>query len=227
MELAQLSKHSQRIYGLKFTANTPAIKCLHKALSLIGLEAITAGRTPGQYRYWQYRLQTTEDINQRIQKMLESEKSEPPSPDDYREQLRVNTRDELIEQISDHIKRGYESFLKPWQVFAQNLTNQGCPELQLLRNLSTEVLDKLLNKQINKAFETVSSPEEYAKLLELTKPEQRLAAWEQISLRKPELIPTLLRFVVQNSGLGGGKNEDQTTRLSTIALLSHIRSTAH
>ena len=199
MELAQLSKHSQRIYGLKFTANTPAIKCLHKALSLIGLEAITAGRTPGQYRYWQYRLQTTEDINQRIQKMLESEKSEPPSPDDYREQLRVNTRDELIEQISDHIKRGYESFLKPWQVFAQNLTNQGCPELQLLRNLSTEVLDKLLNKQINKAFETVSSPEEYAKLLELTKPEQRLAAWEQISLRKPELIPTLLRFVVQTA----------------------------
>ena len=63
-ELAALSRHSQRWFGLQFTPRTPAVAAFNKLLGLAGLKAQQDGQ---RERRWQYRLQTAADVAALIQ----------------------------------------------------------------------------------------------------------------------------------------------------------------
>ena len=178
--LARLSKHTQRIHGLQFKDSTPDVRCFHKALNLMGIEIISAGRDTDTKRCWLYRIETCADIEARITAMLASDKCEGPSPDDYRAQLRADTLDELLQQVSSHITQRYESALPSWQKIAKAFIQLGCPELQLLNNLSTEVLDEAVPLVILQGMRAAKTANDLQRIAEFSTREQRQQAWDEL-----------------------------------------------
>jgi hypothetical protein len=64
--LGRLTAHAQRIHGLQFTAKTPAVKCAHRLLQMMGLDVQCLGREGSGGREWQYRLVMPSDITAKL-----------------------------------------------------------------------------------------------------------------------------------------------------------------
>jgi len=121
--LATLSKHSQRILGLQFTASTPIIKAFHKALQMAGLTAHAAGRTN---KLWRYRLQTAGDCQQKIDN--KEGKGKVATYKDKRNLFRAETLIELQQQLSQRLTEVIDVASHEWQAIANELAAMGGAE---------------------------------------------------------------------------------------------------
>ena len=121
--LATLSKHSQRILGLQFTASTPVIKAFHKALQMAGLTAHAAGRTN---KLWRYRLQTAEDCEQKMDS--KEAKGQSATYKDKRNLFRAETLIELQQQLSQRLTEVIDIASHEWQAIANELAAMGGAE---------------------------------------------------------------------------------------------------
>jgi hypothetical protein len=61
--LARFTQHNQRIHGLQFTAATGVLDCLHKLLSMVGLEGHYVGRQSTGDRLREYRIKAVGDAD--------------------------------------------------------------------------------------------------------------------------------------------------------------------
>ncbi|MGP1387352.1 MAG: hypothetical protein ACTS2F_27580 [Thainema sp.] len=120
-EFATLTSHNQRIHGLQFTEKTPDIKCVNKALKLLGLEPACL-RREGEKRISIYGFKSTE---QKLEALLEEldkrQMQEKPTWEVNRKITRAETEDELCEQFRSHLMATVADLQPQWKGFSERV----------------------------------------------------------------------------------------------------------
>jgi hypothetical protein len=142
--LGRLSQHSQRIHGLQFTDKTPDIKCTHKLLSMVGLEAQCLGRQTDGKRLWQYRLKVAGDVEAKLQqKLTATSQGITRTGDLTRQAYRLKTDAEVYQALDEVIQGNIYRHASQWADVKDELLAKYQPSSTSVdRNTVTEVLDK-------------------------------------------------------------------------------------
>ena len=140
IEFARLTRHNQRIHGLQFTERTPAIKCLHKMLQMVGLSTTHTGRVKQVH---QYRLQVEADIKAKIVRALEQAK---PVASLMRESYRLRTWEELRDHLQLHFTEALTSAAPSWDKYAQKLIGRLSDLVSELQLTSMSDLTEVLTR---------------------------------------------------------------------------------
>lgn len=120
-EFATLTSHSQRIHGLQFTTKTPDIKCVNKALKLLGLEPVCL-RRQGEKRISIYGFKTVEQkLDALFEEWDKRNAAELPTWEVNRKITRAETEDELFQQFQSHLLRGIAEAKPQWEEFSSKV----------------------------------------------------------------------------------------------------------
>ncbi|PZO33521.1 MAG: hypothetical protein DCF17_21815, partial [Shackletoniella antarctica] len=123
--LARFTQHNQRIHGLQFTPKTGVLDCLHKLLSMVGLEGHYMGRQSTGDRLREYRLKAVGDIEAKLQ--AELDKDQPRPHDLQRHQLRLNTDSEVYQTLDSVLSGKVRRNAPEWAGVAEELIAQYGP----------------------------------------------------------------------------------------------------
>lgn len=132
--LGRFSAHAQRIHGLQFTAKTPDVKCAHKLLEMVGLEAQSLGRIGNGGREWKYRLATMGDMATKV--ATAGKRPHEPRRRLYRE----STQSEVTAALAAVIEA--KALAPEWAALkADLLARYQASRTSVRENLTTEVVD--------------------------------------------------------------------------------------
>jgi len=134
--LGRLSAHAQRIHGLQFTSKTPAVKCVHKLLKMVGLDGQCIGRVSTGKREYRYRLVTAVDIQAKLAKARRTY--------DLRRRLyRIDTQTEVLQALegvlTDLVNDAGWAAVKT-DLLARYRQNEASSTTSVVKNPITEVL---------------------------------------------------------------------------------------
>lgn len=138
--LTAMSRHEQRIHGLQFTPRTPAVKCLHRLLSMVGVTVVTTERE-GQIRV--YRPKQCEDAIAKMNGATDLQQRRLG-----REVYRLDKLAMVQDAIAQHIQKMMDGARQGWREFEELIRSVGIPaqspvtELQLIDPPLTEVLSQ-------------------------------------------------------------------------------------
>jgi hypothetical protein len=142
-QLAALSRHEQRWLGLQFTEKTPAVKCFHKLLGMVGLEAKCAKRAQGGGTY---RLKTASDVDKAISEIdWKDAGAELKHKRLQRDLYRIEHDPETLTAIATRIRSQGAAALSDWEKYqaalmAETQAQSDRAELQNKPDSLTEVL---------------------------------------------------------------------------------------
>lgn len=140
--LARLSAHSQRIHGLQFTAKTPAIKCVHRLLQIVGCDATCMDRAGSGARERRYRLVSLPDIEAKLAKLAQKGKR----TDDVRRRLYRESTKSLVDSALAKVMET-RAHSPEWAALRESLlARYATPSTtSVVNNPSTEVVDATPN----------------------------------------------------------------------------------
>ena len=127
--IARLTKHSKLIHGLQFTAKTRVVTCFHKLLGMIGLETQSIGQ---EARFYQYRLQTTQDIDRAIAAAARKGRDTRKLA---REGWRLENAERLALQIASHSRAIAAATAYQWESEIEKLL----PEISPAKHFSKDI----------------------------------------------------------------------------------------
>lgn len=157
-KLAALSRIEQRWHGYKFTEKTPAVKCFHKLLNMVGHET-KSGKRSAQGGV--YRLKAAADVQAAIDDInWDAPGSDLKAKRLVRDLHRHEQDQTTLEAIATHIRRQGAAALSDWEKYQAELTaqNQAIEGNAELQKSKPETTSEVLHTPPEPSQLTISEP---------------------------------------------------------------------